>query len=295
MNIQTELYRTFYYVAKNQNISKAAEALFVSQPAVSKSIKKLEHELGCQLFIRNARGVQLSKEGEMLFEHVKKALEELAYGESLIEKIKAFEHGTVRVGVSNTLCKHYLIPYLEAFHEAYPAIKIVVINNTTHKTLELLDHGAIDFGVVSLPAKDKGYQVTELMKIHDIFVVKKGLYEHLYTHPNLSVLENYPLMLLEPDNNTRQFLNTFFIKNDLTPHPDIEIGSMEFLIDFAKIGLGIASVIREFVLEELESGLLVELPLSPTPPARAIGIVKHQDRPVSMASEQFIHFLHKQA
>lgn len=291
MNINIELYKTFYCVAKNKNISKAADELYVSQPAISKAIKKLEHELDCTLFLRSSRGVVLSKEGEILFKHVEKALTEFALGEELIEKIKTNDYGTVRVGVSNTLCKHYLIPYLEAFHEKYPNIKIVVINNTTNKTLELLNHGKVDFGIVSSPFKYEEYEFDELMKFHDIFVVKQGKYPELLKQPSLQALSDYPLMLLEPDNITRQYIDRFLEENDVYLHPEIEIGSMDFLIEFAKIGLGVASVIQEFVTSELEQGILVEIPVKRKPKSRSIGIVTRKDIPISMASKRFIEFL----
>ncbi len=160
MSVDMELYKVFHCVAENKSISKAANALFVSQPAISRAIQKLESQLNCTLFIRSSRGVVLSKEGEVLYGHVSKALNEISIGEDLIEKLKATELGTIRVGVSNLLCKHLLIPYLKSFHQTYPQIKFAVINNTTHETLKLLNKGAIDFGIVSSPSDINHYTFT---------------------------------------------------------------------------------------------------------------------------------------
>lgn len=291
MNIDMELYKIFHCVAKNKNISKAADELFVSQPAISKSIKKLESLLDCSLFIRSSRGVILSKEGEVLYTHVDKALSEIGIGEDLIEKFKNSELGTIRVGVSNTLCKHFLIPHLKTFHQINPNIKFAIINNTTNETLKLLNKGAIDFGIVSVPSDITNYEFLKLMDIHDVFVVKNLTYKELYRGVTLKELSSYPLMLLEPDNITRQYLDSFLRECNETLHPEIEISSMDFLIEFAKIGLGIAAVIKEFVLKELERKELREIPVDKLPPPRSVGIVTHKDVPVSLASQSFVKYI----
>jgi len=291
MSVDMELYKVFHCVAENKSISKAANALYVSQPAISRAIQKLESQLDCTLFIRSSRGVVLSKEGEVLYGHVSKALNEISIGEDLIEKLKATELGTIRVGVSNLLCKHLLIPYLKSFHQTFPQIKFAVINNTTHETLKLLNKGAIDFGIVSSPSDLNHYTFTPLLDIHDIFVAKSDLYPELNKTTTINELSKYPIMLLEPDNITRQYLDRFLLHSDMVLRPEIEMGSMEFLIEFAKIGLGIAAVLKEFVQKDLETGELIEIPLKASPPGRPVGIVTHKDIPVSMASQKFIDYI----
>ncbi len=288
MNIDMELYRTFYIVAKHKNISKAADAQFISQPAISKSIKKLEDIMGCKLFIRNSRGVVLSKEGEILYKYVENAMEEIAKGENIIDKIIHNDRGLIRIGVSNTLCKYFVIPFLKFFHEKYPNIKIVVINKTTNDTLKMLNSGKIDFGIVSLPFIHREYNFIELMKIQDIFVTKKGHYDELNQAVPVNILSSYPIMLLDTDNITRQYIDKYFLLNGVEVEPEIEIGNMEFLIEFAKIGLGISAVIKEFVMTELEQGELEEISVMPAPVSRSIGIVTHRNIPVSIASQTFI-------
>ncbi|WP_105614813.1 LysR family transcriptional regulator [Vallitalea okinawensis] len=291
MSMEMELYRIFYIVATHKNISRAAEALFISQPALSKSIKKLEEKMGCKLFIRSSRGVVLTKEGEILFNHVENAMSELLKGENIIHKLINNEKGLIRIGVSNALCKYFLIPHLRSFHEEFPDIKILVINKTTNDTLEMLDNGEIDFGIVSFPFMHSGYEYTELMKIHDIFVTKKVYYNELDQVVSIYNLSRYPIMLLEPDNITRQYLDKYFLDNKIEIEAEIEIGNMEFLIEFAKIGLGISAVIREFVKDDLEEGILKEIPVNPAPVSRSIGIVTHKNIPVSIASQSFISYL----
>lgn len=291
MNIDMELYRTFYIVATHKNISRAADALFISQPAISKSIKKLEDIIGCKLFLRNSRGVVLSKEGEILYGYVKNAMGEISKGENIIDKIIHKDKGLIRIGVSNTLCKYFVIPFLKLFHEEYPNIKIVVMNKTTNDTLNMLNSGKIDFGIVSLPFIHREYNFIELMKIHDIFVAKEGYYGELSKDVPVNILSSYPIMLLDTDNITRQYIDKYFLLNGVEVEPEIEIGNMEFLIEFAKIGLGISAVIKEFVMIELERGELEEISVIPAPTNRSIGIVTHRNIPVSIASQTFITHL----
>ena len=267
--LHTELYKVFYYVSIYKNISKASEVLYISQPAVSKSIKKLEQLTDCTLFIRNSKGVTLTSEGEILFEYVEKAFNYLINGEKIIEKINKKEEGIVKIGISNTLCKYFFIPYLEKFHQKYPKIKIQIINCSSPSTYKLLDDGQIDFGIVSFPVQKYDYQYTSLMTISDIFVasnkympnIKKCTLEQLSTHP---------LMLLEKENQTRIFIDNFLLSQGIELKPEIEIGSMDFLIEFAKIGIGVACVIKEFVIDDLLDNSLIELPIKPAPPKREI-------------------------
>ena len=171
--LDAELYRVFYTIAECGNISEAAKCLCVSQPAVSKSIRKLEGLTGCTLFVRSSKGVSLTTEGNILFEYAKNAFEHLDNGEQIIKKIKNREEGIVKIGISNTLCKNYFIPHLEAFHQKYPGIKIQVINRTSSDTLKLLEQGMIDFGIISIPKENSQFDFMELMTLQDIFVAGK--------------------------------------------------------------------------------------------------------------------------
>ena len=288
--INTELYKVFYYAAMHQNISKAAKALYISQPAVSKSIKKLESLTGCTLFQRNPKGVSLTSEGEIVFEYVKKAFDQLEKSEKVIEKINNFQEGSVKVGISNTLCKYYFLPILEDFHTAFPDIKIQIFNQPSPKTYGFLDEAGIDFGIISIPEKKLDYIYTELMEVRDIFVSAQKYGPEDKPMP-LTALSDMHIMMLEKENQTRMFIDGFLAQNNLELIPEIEIGSMDFLIELAKIGIGAACVIKEFVLNDLENGVLSELPIYPAPAPRKIGIVQKENIPLSMAAEKFIDFM----
>jgi DNA-binding transcriptional LysR family regulator len=288
----TELYKVFYFAGLCGNISEAAKRLNISQPAVSKSIKKLEILLKCTLFVRNARGVIFTAEGRVLFDYVKSAFETLDNGERMLEKLKKRTDGIVKVGISNTLCKYFFLPYLEAFHDHYPGIRFQIINRPSPETLQLLEQGKIDFGIISIPMDRGDLDFIELMTIQDIFVAGKKYDSPLVPLP-VQQLMHYPLLMLEEKNLSRSYVDEYFRNNHIEFTPGIETSSMDMLIEFAKTGLGIAAVIRGFVGEELASGILKEIPVYPALPPRKIGIATRRNIPISLASQSFISFLRK--
>jgi DNA-binding transcriptional LysR family regulator len=290
--IDAELYKVFYTVAGCGTVSAAAGHLFVSQPAVSKSIKKLEDLTGCTLFVRSSKGVRLTSEGQILYDYVKNGFEHLQNGEQVLKKLRNRKEGLVKVGISNTLCRYYFIPHLEEFHQKYPGIRITIINRTSMETLKLLEQGLIDFGIISLPQERSGFTYHELLTIQDIFVTGRQ-YPELQGPVTLQTLSRYPLMMLERDNVTRLYIDAYLAENQVVLQPEIEISSMDFLIEFARIGLGVALVIRNFIEEELSQGLLNEIPVIPALPPRKIGIVMPKNLPLSIAAETFIASLCK--
>ena len=285
--IDAELYRVFHTVASCGTVSAAADSLFVSQPAVTKSIKKLEMLTGCTLFVRSSKGVRLTTEGQILYEYVKNGFEYLQNGERILKKLQDRKEGLVRVGISNTLCRYYFIPHLEKFHQRYPGIRITIVNRTSQETLKLLEKGMIDFGIISIPKERSPFVYREVLTIQDIFVAGRQ-YPELRNPISLQALGRYPLMMLEKDNVTRAYIDGYLAENKVVLQPEIEISSLDFLVEFARIGLGVALVIRNFIEDELRSGLLSEIPVAPALQARRIGIVMPKNLPLSMAAEAFI-------
>ena len=283
-----ELYYNFYVVAEYGNISKAAERLFISQPAVTKSIKNLENSLGIKLFNRTSKGVNLTDEGKMLYNHVKNAFMEIEAGEKLIKKLKDKSLGVVRIGISNTLCKYYFMPYLKKFHELYPNIKIEITNRVTLETLDLLEKGTLDCAIVSKVNNENRFHFYELMKIQDIFVSKNKAPKKTLT---LLELQEYPMLFLEKKNATRKYIDEYLIKNHTNLQIDIEISSMEFLVEFAKIGLGVASVIENFIEDELKAETLHKWNVIPPIEPRSIGMIYNENSNLSIASQTFIDFM----
>lgn len=256
-------YKVFYEVAKAGNISKAAKKLYISQPAISKSIVKLEEQIGVRLFNRNSRGVHLTAEGEILFTHVQDGFEYIERGEEELKRLKEFNIGHLRIGSSTTLCKFILIPYLKDYLKAYPHMKITIENQATANTIQKIENHKIDVGLVVLSQFKHGIRFSKIMDVEDIFVCTPDYLKHFkeLEGEDADVFEKANLMLLDRDNNTRRHIDEYFKEQNIIPRKILEISTMDLLIDFAKIGLGVSAVIREFVAQELHDGTLIEVPL----------------------------------
>lgn len=298
MEQNLSLYKIFYEVAKAQNISKAAKELYISQPAISKSISRLEESLNAALFIRNSRGVQLTEEGQILFEHTRMAFDILNRGEEQLKQMQELGIGQLRIGASTTVCKYLLMPYLKEFINAHPHIKITLESNGTAKTLELLEHGQIDIGLVAEPKNLKGLDFFPIIEIQDGFVATQnyldclGIREKLSEETSLQdiVFNNATVMLLEENNVTRKFVDKYLIEQHIEPAHILEVSTMDLLIEFAQIGLGAACVIKDFVKDDIANGSLVEIPLEVPMTRRQIGFVYQKHHGMTKAVQTFIDF-----
>ena len=267
-------YKIFYEVARCGNISRAAKELYISQPAISKAISKLEESLGTRLFNRNSRGVQLTREGTILFQHVNTAFDSIGHGERELKRIHDFHIGNLKIGVSNTLCKYVLLPYLKGFIGKYPHVNIAIESQSTYQTLKLLEEDKIDIGLIGRPQKLSGYEFLPLLQIQDTFVATHQYLENQHQlFPSEPLQHTATFMLLDEQNITRQSVNTMLHEHQMQLGHILEVSSMDLLIQFAQVGLGIACVIKEFVQNDLDKEILVEAPLGLTFPSREIGFV----------------------
>jgi DNA-binding transcriptional LysR family regulator len=292
MNQNLSSYWIFYTVANTGNISKAAKELYISQPAISKSIQKLEESLNCKLFSRSSRGVMLTEEGQLLYGHVKEAFETLTTGEDQLKRSIALGVGHLQIGVSSTLCKYVLLPYLKEFIRLNPHVSISINCQSTNETLQLLDDNKIDIGLIGKPENTKNISFYPLARIEDVFVANQEYLNHLKERgiPEASILENATLMLLDKNNMTRQYIDDFFQKNQISIADSIDISNMDLLIDFAKIGVGVACVIKNFISNELADGSLIEIPLKYPIPTREVGFAFRQHAKPSKTLASFIEF-----
>lgn len=281
-------YKIFFEVAKAGNISKAAKELFISQPAISKSISKLEGNLGVSLFTRNSRGVQLTDEGKLLYNHTKAAFEALFQGEQELKRIKDFHIGHLRIGVSNTLCKYILLPYLKGFIDKYPHIKITIESQSTAHTVTMLEQQRIDLGLIAEPSNRRHLLFTPVMEIQDVFVATKSYLNNLYLREgrDADLFETGNILLLDKNNMTRKYIDEYLNENQMAPKQLLEVTTMDLLIEFAKIGLGIGCVIKEFVQKELDQGDLVMIPLKTEINKRTVGFA-YNSGGMSTAMENF--------
>ncbi|MBR4982049.1 MAG: LysR family transcriptional regulator [Lachnospiraceae bacterium] len=295
MESNLNLYYIFYTVAECRNISAAAKELYISQPAISKAISKLESNLDTTLFIRNSRGVSLTQEGEYLYKQVKHAFVCIRNGEDRIRKMNELGVGHITIGVSTTLCKFVLLPYLNEYIKKNPHIKIKICCQTSSETIAALENGSIDIGFIGLPEKIKGLGSTPLMEIHDTFVTTKNYLDHLKIREGVTeenLFDRAVFMMLNSENISRKYVEHYLSSRHMELSEIMEVGNMDLLIEFAKIDLGIACVIREFVQKELDSEELIEVSLEEAIPKRDVGFLYHQitlkDNP---AVEGFISYI----
>lgn len=289
-----EYYKVFYYVAEYGSLTRAAEKLSISQPAVSQALKQLEDLLQTKLFVRASRGIRLTLEGESLYLHVKKGYEEIELGEKKLLKMLNLESGELHIGASDMTLRFYLLPFLERYHEEYPHIKVMVTNAPTPETLVLLKEGKIDFGVVSTPFQESSeFSVLKVKEIEDCFVAGRKFMQYKNRMLDLQELEKLPMISLEKNTSTRTFMDRFLLKNGVEMHPEFELATSDMIVQFSKRNLGIGSVMKEFAAEELESGKLFELRFNKIIPKRHICVVTEKKTPISRAAKELLSMLHE--
>lgn len=294
--VNLELYRVFYTVAKCGSLTKAAEELYISQPAVSQAIKQLENQLGGKLFNRTHKGMELSETGgKQIFPIVESALKLFDDAESKYTELKDTATGRVRVCASDTVSTHFLIPFIKRYHEKYPCVNLFLQNCTSGETIELLKNNKGDIGFVNLPIDDSDIHLSNtVMQLHDTFVASEKFAELFGESIDLKRLQDYPLLMLELSTATRQAIVSFAHSQGVHLHPEIELASLELMTELAKNGIGIACIPREFVRHELESGSLKEIKTNPELPTRAIGLALPKNANMTFAVKEFIKFINEE-
>ena len=274
MNTNYEAYKIFCCVAQHGSISKAAEKLLISQPAVTWHLKNLENQLGVTLFVRTKKGATLTDEGKILFEYVKKGIDNFTKGENILTNLKNLDSGKIKIGASTTVSKHVLMPYLEKFHDQYPNIDIEIVNNLTETLLTELRNGDLDILLLNLPTiENKDLKIQKILEVQDIFVGNKKYYVLTKGKLKLEDLNNYPLLFQKSPSNTRNYLDKYLKDNQTSLIPKMEIVSYNLIMEFVKIGFGIGYATKEFIKDELNAKSLYEIEIIPKVPNRSIGIV----------------------
>lgn len=292
MNINMELYKIFYIVAKNGSISAAANILFISQPAITFQIKKLEEQLDVSLFTRTKHGVILTEEGKILFNYVKDGIENIINGENVITNLKNLDSGTIRIGVSTTICRYILMPHLEEFHKKYPKIDIQINNNLSNNLLKELRNGNLDILIMFLPENDnKDLILRPITDVQDIFVGNKKYYDLTKGKLNLKNLESYPLILPSSSSNSRIHLNKYLKENKCDITPKLEVVSYNLIIDLIKAGFGIGYATKEFISDELNNKSLYEIKIDNNISKRTIVIATIDKKEPNYSSKKLIEMI----
>ena len=326
------LYRVFLAVAETGSVSRAAEVLFISQPAVSKAIHNLESTLSVHLIERSSRGAKLTPQGSLLYEHLRPAFDSIRSAEDEIRQGNELGIGELRIGASTSLCRNILLGYLSDFIREYPHIKVYLSCHSTLTTVKMLDEGRIDLGLICETVLPERLSYHPLQEIHDIFVVNPSYLEHLYIReqaverdinnpwlfagnitsfitpanpededaestapdralnnmPTAEILEKCNLMLLEQGNITRNHLDHYFFQQNIQPGQVLDVNNMDLLIDFARIGMGVSSVVKEFAMDAITDGSLVELPMDPPVAPRTVGFSVNTQRKPSPSLQKFL-------
>lgn len=292
MQINLELYRVFYIAAKCGSLTKAAKELYISQPAVSQSIKQLETQLGGKLFVRTNKGMRLTYEGKIVFEYIKQAYNLIDMAEKKFAEMQELSMGEINISASDTLTKYFLMEHIRNFYVKYPDVSIKITNRTSFESVALLKERSVDMAIISLPFEgEHGLNISECMYAHDCFVCTKSYLKRIAPPLTPEALVEQPLIMLEKLSNSRKVVDKLMEQFGVVAQPQLELGSVDSVTEFTKLGFGIGLSAREFIKDELASGVLVEVPVTFELPPRAFGIATNRDVPMSFATNQFINML----
>ncbi len=291
MTGKLELYRVFCQVAKYSSFSQAAKTLYLSQPAVSQSVKQLEEQLGTQLFTRGPKGVALTQQGKLLYEYAGSAMGLLDSAEKKLLSMKELDLGELRIAAGDVIIKHLLLPHLERFHKLYPQIHLSILNRTSRESMELLQSGAIDVAFVNLPMEGESMNIHHSFPIQDVFVAGSRFKELKGIPQSLRELSELPVIMLEQKSNSRRQIESFFLDRGVVLAPEIELTSYDLLQEFARINLGISCVVREFCQDYLKSGELFELDMEQPLPSRSVAMVSLKNVSLTPAAEHLLEII----
>lgn len=280
-------YESFLVVAECKSISEAAKRLYVTQPAVSAEIAALERSLRVRLFFRNNRGVQLTPEGRVFYDYIKKAFSFIRAGEEKLRELSGLKSGLLRIGASDMTLRFFLLDYIADFRQRYPDVHLNVTNAPTPQTLDALRNGEIDFGVVSEPidlADDSDIELVPVREIRDIFIASEELGISHRTAVDRQELAEYPLIMLEAHTSTRRYVSAWL--GPAFPEPAIELATSDLLLEFAARGIGISSIVEDFALDAIRAGRVVRLPMREEIPPRRICVAYLRRLPMSAAAKK---------
>ena len=280
-----DYYRIFYYVAQYKSFSKAADVMGNNQPNITRCMNILENELGCKLFIRSNRGVQLTIEGERLFEHVSIAIEQLVSGENELLKDKGLESGLVNIGASEIALRLFLLNELEVFHHRYPHVKLRISNHSTPQAVQALENGLVDFAVVTTPvALKKPLQRIPLYSFREILIGGEEYAETASNKHCLQDLQDIPLIGIAPGSSTRELYTQYFMRHKLPFSPDMEVATTDQIFPIVQHNLGIGFFPEELAAEHIAQGKIVQIPIEEPLPERKICLIRNVKRPQSIAA-----------
>jgi DNA-binding transcriptional LysR family regulator len=290
MSVSFDAYKVFYVTVKNESITAAAKELYVTQPTVTHCIQKLEEDLGCVLFIRGKKGVELTPGGKILYHHVAIACEQIWIAENEMNQLKEFKKGEIALGASETTLHHFLFPYLKKYKQKYPNVRLKIHNSSTPSMLDSIRENKLDCGILVFPLgyKEEGIEIKNLVKFQDIVIVGKEYKELAKVPVSLKDLVPYPIIGMGKETMTNQMLQELFKQHHLDLKPDIELATTDLIVPTVANDLGIGFVPEAFAKEALIRKEIFQLDLLENIPQRSICLVYKVGKPQSIAVEAFM-------
>ena len=289
--INLELYRIFYVVAKFNNMTKASEELFISQPAISQSIKKLESQLGGTLFLRSNKGMELTKEGKMLYTYIKNALELISSAEREFTSFKDLDKGEIKIGASTTLTKLVLMDAIEKFHSCYPNIEIKITNDLTSNLIESLKIGKLDFVIYNEgDIKDTNINIKVIKKLKEGFIYNNNYFKD--DIKNINDINKLPLILQKKESNSRKHLDSFMSSIDISLEPTMEVVSQDLVLEFTNSGLGIGYTLIDLAKKNYPN--IKELSINNNIPKTSILLATNKGISLTFAAKKFLEYFDMQ-
>ena len=288
MNVDLELYKVFYVVAKHKHMTRASEELHISQPAISQSIKKLEEQLGGTLFLRSNKGMELTNEGAMFFDYVKGALELINNAENEFTSFKDLTKGEIKIGASTTLTKILLMDAIKKFHKDYPNININITNDLTSTLISDLEKGKLDFVIFNEGnIKEKNIETKKIDILRQGFLYNPDYFKDEIE--DLNCLERYPLILQKKESNSRKFLDNYTLSNGIILNPKTEVVSQDLVLEFTNAGFGIGFSIIDLAKRNYPN--LKELKINKKIPNNNIYLAKNKNINLPFASKKILEYL----
>lgn len=280
-------YMIFYSTAKNKNMTAAAAELYLSQPTVSRAIRELEDYLGCTLFIRSKKGVEMTPEGELLYRHVETACEHLESAERKLKQYRDLENGMIQIGATEMVMQYFLQPYIERFRTDYPGVRVRLSLDAPESLYAQLKSGLIDFAVFPDPLHVDETVLLTPLEDYDNILIAGEKFRHLAECPHrLSELVREPFVLLPPGTAVRTGIDQFFSENHVSVSPEYEVSTMQMILSLVRSGMGIGFVPSLYVREELEKGTIFQIDLKEPLPGRQLCLCTSRIYPQGAACKE---------
>lgn len=288
LDVSLDYYRIFYEIVKAGSFSAAAKVLFVSQSSVSQTLSKLEQAVGMSLIERTTKRMKLTAAGEILYQDMEWVMQKINLTQNRLERLLNLEEGNLRIGVSDTICRYHLMPYLTDFKKHYPDIHITLINRPSMVSITALINGEVDLAIVNLTdhMMTPETHVIKLSPFSDVFIASDKMPSDAFQ--TFEDLLQHPFISLEEGATTRMYTETLFASHHLRFNPDIELSSVDLIFDFVQHGFGIG-IVPDYAIPH-HQGIRM-LTLDQPYPLRHVGIVTLNKNPLTQATGQFINYL----